>query len=126
MLTLRREEFIPAHYPDHAYEEIPPPLPDKRATISCPHSYPVFYEPLGSEQRHRFLEDRYAAPMRTSRSRLRGLARTISPQRPLVVARRRRRLAIPRTVWIPYSRERCPSVSTAMARSCFPSFSQAT
>ena len=38
MLTLRREEFIPAHYRDHAYEEIPLPLPGERATISCPHS----------------------------------------------------------------------------------------
>src|SRR5215218_3399122 len=37
----------------------------------------------------------------------------------------RRRLPIPRTVWIPYRREGCPSVSTAMARSRSPSFSQA-
>ena len=26
------------------------------ATISCPHSYPLFYEPLGLDKGHRFLE----------------------------------------------------------------------
>lgn len=26
------------------------------ATISCPHSYPLFYEPLGLDEGHRFLE----------------------------------------------------------------------
>src|SRR5215216_4135710 len=46
MLTVRREDFIPSLYRDHAYEEIPLPLPGERATISCPHSYPLFYEPL--------------------------------------------------------------------------------
>jgi protein-L-isoaspartate(D-aspartate) O-methyltransferase len=56
MLTVRREEFIPSHYRDHSYEEVPLPLPGKRATISCPHSYPLFYEPLGLAQGHRFLE----------------------------------------------------------------------
>jgi protein-L-isoaspartate(D-aspartate) O-methyltransferase len=28
----------------------------KRAAISCPHSYPLFYEPLGLGEGHRFLE----------------------------------------------------------------------
>src|SRR5215207_1793697 len=56
MLTVRREDFIPSRYRDHAYEEIPLPLPGERATISCPHSYPLFYEPLGLDERHRFLE----------------------------------------------------------------------
>ena len=56
MLTVRREDFIPSFYRDHAYEEIPLPLPGERATISCPHSYPLFYEPLGLEVGHRFLE----------------------------------------------------------------------
>ena len=42
MLTVRREDFIPSGYRDHAYEEIPLPLPGERATISCPHSYPLF------------------------------------------------------------------------------------
>lgn len=32
------------------------PLPGIAATISCPHSYPLFYEPLGLDQGHRFLE----------------------------------------------------------------------
>ena len=32
------------------------PLPGERATISCPHSYPLFYEPLGLGERDRFLE----------------------------------------------------------------------
>jgi protein-L-isoaspartate(D-aspartate) O-methyltransferase len=56
MLTVRREDFIPAAYRDHAYEEVPLPLPGERATISCPHSYPLFYEPLGLDEGHRFLE----------------------------------------------------------------------
>jgi protein-L-isoaspartate(D-aspartate) O-methyltransferase len=56
MLAVRREDFIPAAYRDHAYEEIPLPLPGERATISCPHSYPLFYEPLGLREGDRFLE----------------------------------------------------------------------
>ena len=56
MLTVRREDFIPRGYRDHAYEEIPLPLPGEQATISCPHSYPLFYEPLGLRRGHRFLE----------------------------------------------------------------------
>jgi protein-L-isoaspartate(D-aspartate) O-methyltransferase len=56
MLKVRREDFIPSRYRDHAYEEIPLPLPGERATISCPHSYPLFYEPLGLGEGHRFLE----------------------------------------------------------------------
>ena len=56
MLSVRREDFIPAAYRDHAYEEVPLPLPGERATISCPHSYPLFYEPLGLDAGHRFLE----------------------------------------------------------------------
>jgi protein-L-isoaspartate(D-aspartate) O-methyltransferase len=56
MLAVPRENFIPSRYRDHAYEEIPLPLPGERATISCPHSYPLFYEPLALEEGHRFLE----------------------------------------------------------------------
>jgi protein-L-isoaspartate(D-aspartate) O-methyltransferase len=56
MLTVRREDFIPSSYRDHAYEEIPLPVPGERAAISCPHSYPLFYEPLGLGEGHRFLE----------------------------------------------------------------------
>ena len=56
MLRVAREDFIPRAYRDHAYEEIPLPLPGDRATISCPHSYPLFYEPLGLAEGHRFLE----------------------------------------------------------------------
>jgi protein-L-isoaspartate(D-aspartate) O-methyltransferase len=56
MLTVPREDFIPRAYRDHAYQEIPLPLPGVRATISCPHSYPLFYEPLGLAEGHRFLE----------------------------------------------------------------------
>jgi protein-L-isoaspartate(D-aspartate) O-methyltransferase len=56
MLSVRREDFIPAPCRDHAYEEVPLPLPGERATISCPHSYPLFYEPLGLDKGHRFLE----------------------------------------------------------------------
>jgi protein-L-isoaspartate(D-aspartate) O-methyltransferase len=56
MLTVARENFIPSRYRDHAYEEIPLPLPGERATISCPHSYPLFYEALALQEGHRFLE----------------------------------------------------------------------
>jgi protein-L-isoaspartate(D-aspartate) O-methyltransferase len=56
MLTVRREDFIPPCYRDHAYEEIPLPLPGERTAISCPHSYPLFYEPLGLREGQRFLE----------------------------------------------------------------------
>lgn len=56
LLKVRREDFIPRNYRDYAYLEVPLPLPGKRATISCPHSYPMFYEPLGLDHGHRFLE----------------------------------------------------------------------
>lgn len=56
MLKVRREDFIPRLYRDYAYQEVPLPLPGERATISCPHSYPLFYEPLGLDEGHRFLE----------------------------------------------------------------------
>jgi protein-L-isoaspartate(D-aspartate) O-methyltransferase len=56
LLTVRREDFIPPEYRDHAYEEIPLPLPGSHSTISCPHSYPLFYEPLGLDEGQRFLE----------------------------------------------------------------------
>jgi protein-L-isoaspartate(D-aspartate) O-methyltransferase len=32
------------------------PLPGERTAISCPHSYPLFYEPLGLSEGDRFLE----------------------------------------------------------------------
>jgi len=51
-----RENFIPFMYKDYAYSEIPLPLPGEKATISCPHSYPLFYEPLGLDAGHKFLE----------------------------------------------------------------------
>jgi protein-L-isoaspartate(D-aspartate) O-methyltransferase len=56
LLTVPREDFIPDDYRDYAYLEVPLPLPGERATISCPHSYPLFYEPLGLDEGHRFLE----------------------------------------------------------------------
>jgi len=51
-----RENFIPLMYKDYAYSEVPLPLPGEEATISCPHSYPLFYEPLGLDKGHKFLE----------------------------------------------------------------------
>jgi len=80
MLTVRREDFIPSYYRDHAYEEIPLPLPGERATISCPHSYPLFYEPLGLGEGHRFLEVGVGSGYGTS------LAREVVGQEGLVVA----------------------------------------
>jgi protein-L-isoaspartate(D-aspartate) O-methyltransferase len=80
MLTVRREDFIPSRYRDHAYEEIPLPLPGERATISCPHSYPLFYEPLGLGEGHRFLEVGVGSGYGTS------LAREVVGREGLVVA----------------------------------------
>jgi len=80
MLTVRREDIIPAAYRDHAYEEIPLPLPGERATISCPHSYPLFYEPLGLGEGHRFLEVGVGSGYGTS------LAREVVGREGLVVA----------------------------------------
>jgi len=56
MLKVPREDFIPPEYRDYAYLEVPLPLPGEKATISCPHSYPLFYEPLGLDSGQRFLE----------------------------------------------------------------------
>jgi protein-L-isoaspartate(D-aspartate) O-methyltransferase len=56
LLKVPREDFIPDPYRDYAYLEVPFPLPGVSATISCPHSYPLFYEPLGLDEGHRFLE----------------------------------------------------------------------
>ena len=56
LLEIPREDFIPRLYRDYAYMEVPLPLPGEHATISCPHSYPLFYEPLGLDKGHRFLE----------------------------------------------------------------------
>jgi hypothetical protein len=80
MLTVRREDFIPSRYRDHAYEEIPLPLPGERATISCPHSYPLFYEPLALGAGHRFLEVGAGSAYGTS------LAREVVGREGLVVA----------------------------------------
>ena len=56
MLKVPREDFIPLLYRDYAYQEVPLPLPGEKATISCPHSYPLFYEPLGLGRGDRFME----------------------------------------------------------------------
>lgn len=56
LLKVHREEFIPHDYRNYAYWEVPLPLPGVASTISCPHSYPLFYEPLGLDLGHRFLE----------------------------------------------------------------------
>ncbi len=56
LLKVPREDFIPRNYRDYAYREVPLPLPGEQATISCPHSYPLFYEPLGLDEGHKFLE----------------------------------------------------------------------
>jgi protein-L-isoaspartate(D-aspartate) O-methyltransferase len=80
MLSVRREDFIPFRYRDYAYEEVPLPLPGERATISCPHSYPLFYEPLGLGEAHRFLEVGVGSGYGTS------LAREVVGREGLVVA----------------------------------------
>jgi protein-L-isoaspartate(D-aspartate) O-methyltransferase len=80
MLIAHREDFIPSRYRDHAYDEVPLPLPGDRATISCPHSYPLFYEPLGLVEGHRFLEVGVGSGYGTS------LAREVVGAEGLVVA----------------------------------------
>jgi protein-L-isoaspartate(D-aspartate) O-methyltransferase len=55
MQKVPREAFIPFNYRDYAYQEVPLPLPGE-ATISCPHSYPLFYEALQLDLGQRFLE----------------------------------------------------------------------
>lgn len=58
MLKVPRELFIPERYADYAYEELPFPLPGNGVdqTISCPHSYPLFYEAVRLDEGDRFLE----------------------------------------------------------------------
>ncbi|MFW9945089.1 MAG: protein-L-isoaspartate O-methyltransferase [Candidatus Sifarchaeia archaeon] len=56
MLKVPREEFIPEQYRDYAYLEVPFPLPGREATISCPHSYPLFYEALELKEGEKLLE----------------------------------------------------------------------
>lgn len=56
MRTVRREDFVPPAWRDYACAEVPLPLPGRSASISCPHSYPLFYEALGLGEGHRFLE----------------------------------------------------------------------
>lgn len=80
MLKVPREDFIPRPYRDYAYQEVPLPLPGKKATISCPHSYPLFYEPLGLDEGHRFLEIGLGSGYGTA------LAREIVGERGLVVS----------------------------------------
>lgn len=80
MLKVPREEFIPPLYRDYAYLEVPLPLPGKEATISCPHSYPLFYEPLSLDAGHKFLEVGLGSGYGTA------LAREIVGQEGLVVS----------------------------------------
>lgn len=56
LLKVPREDFVPRLYRDYAYQEVPLPLPGEQSSISCPHSYPLFYEPLGLAEGDRFLE----------------------------------------------------------------------
>jgi len=57
MRKVPREEFMPRDYVDYAYLEAPFPIPgDGTQTISCPHSYPLFYEALELGSEDRFLE----------------------------------------------------------------------
>lgn len=80
MLKVPREDFIPRAYRDYAYLEVPLPLPGVQATISCPHSYPLFYEPLGLNRGHRFLEIGLGSGYGTA------LAREVVGEEGLVVA----------------------------------------
>jgi protein-L-isoaspartate(D-aspartate) O-methyltransferase len=80
MLKVAREDFLPRLYRDYAYWEVPLPLPGEMATISCPHSYPLFYEPLGLQEGQKFLEIGLGSGYGTA------LAREIVGQTGLVVS----------------------------------------
>lgn len=80
MLKVAREDFLPWVYRDYAYCEVPLPLPGQMATISCPHSYPLFYEPLGLAEGQKFLEIGLGSGYGTA------LAREIVGQAGLVVS----------------------------------------
>jgi protein-L-isoaspartate(D-aspartate) O-methyltransferase len=56
MSKVPRELFVPKMYRDYAYLEVPLPIPGRNATISCPHSYPLFYEALELKEGDRLLE----------------------------------------------------------------------
>lgn len=56
ILKIPREVFVPFNYRDHTYEELPFPLPGKKSTISCPHSYPMFYEAIELSPGDKMLE----------------------------------------------------------------------
>jgi protein-L-isoaspartate(D-aspartate) O-methyltransferase len=56
MLRVPREDFTLAEYRDYAYLEVPLPIPGRGVTISCPHSYPLFYETLKLKEGEKFLE----------------------------------------------------------------------
>ena len=56
MKKIPREDFVPFFYRDYTYDELPFPLPGKNSTISCPHSYPMFYEALELKSEENFLE----------------------------------------------------------------------
>ncbi len=80
MRTVRREAFVPPAWRDYAYAEVPLPLPGRSASISCPHSYPLFYEALGLDEGHRFLE------VGTGSGYGAALAREVTGPRGLVVS----------------------------------------
>jgi protein-L-isoaspartate(D-aspartate) O-methyltransferase len=80
MRTVRREAFVPPAWRDYAYAEVPLPLPGRSASISCPHSYPLFYEALGLGEGHRFLE------VGTGSGYGAALAREVTGPRGLVVS----------------------------------------
>jgi protein-L-isoaspartate(D-aspartate) O-methyltransferase len=80
MLKVAREDFLHSLYRDYAYWEVPLPLPGEKATISCPHSYPLFYEPLGLQEGQKFLEIGLGSGYGTA------LAREIVGQSGLVVS----------------------------------------
>jgi len=83
MLRVPREKFMPKGYIDYAYYELPFPLPGngKNQTISCPHSYPLFYEALELKENDKFLEigtgSGYGAALAKEIVRKEGLVVTI-------------------------------------------------
>jgi len=56
VLKVPREEFVPSAFRDHSYAETPLPIPGANATISCVHTYCLYYEALDLSPGDRFLE----------------------------------------------------------------------
>ncbi len=56
VLKVKREDFVPPGYRSLSYAETPLPIPGENATISCVHTYCIYYEALELGPGDRLLE----------------------------------------------------------------------